>query len=380
MARLFSVLALSLIFWSSVSQAELKPEQISVAKLPAKLDPHWVWVNDIAFFNMIDGRAYLVNADDGSVLGMLSTGGFHDALLMPSDYSVIYSTDTFYSRGTRGVRTDVLSIFDPTTLDAVGEVILPPKQLLSIPTLVHMGLTDDDRFLLSYNFTPAQTVTVVDTKARKFIGEIDTAGCAFVYPGDARNVHMLCADGSLLTITLDDTGKAAKKSRSKQLFDPSKDLVNEDAVRDGSTWYFLSFQGDVYAFDGAGATPKLAKPWSLQTDADRTDNWLPGGYQLFAIHSASKRMYVLMHQGGPGSHKAPAEQIWVYDLVSKKRVQRIELEHHATSVNVSSDDKPLLYTVNLESPELQVLDAKTGKRLRGVELSATSTLTVIQTP
>ena len=380
MARPYLILALILTFLSSTLQAELVPEKLSVAELPAKPGPHWVWVNDIAFLNMIDGRAYLVNADNGQVLGMLSTGGFHDALLMPSDYSEIYSTDTFYSRGTRGVRTDVMSIFDPRTLDAVGEVILPPKQLLSIPTLVHMGLTDDDRFLLSYNFTPAQTLTVVDTKARKLIGEIDTAGCAFVFPGSARNVHMICADGSLLTITLDDAGKAANKSRSKQLFDPGKDLINEDGVRIGSTWYFVSYDGDVYSFEGSTATPKPGKSWSLQSDDDRADNWVPGGYQLFAIHGGTNRMYVLMHQGGPGTHKNPGSEIWVYDLASKKRMQRIELEHHATSVNVSKDDNPLLYTVSLESPVLRVLDAKTGKHLRGVELSATTTPTVIQIP
>ena len=37
-----------------------------------------------------------------------------------------------------------------------------------MPMLANTPLTDDSRFLLIYNFTPAQSVSVVDVPARKF--------------------------------------------------------------------------------------------------------------------------------------------------------------------------------------------------------------------
>ena len=57
-----------------------------------------------------------------------------------------------------------------------------------MPMLAQARLTDDDRFLLIYNYTPAQSVTVVDVPARKFVGEVDIAGCALVYPTGPRGV------------------------------------------------------------------------------------------------------------------------------------------------------------------------------------------------
>ena len=56
-----------------------------------------------------------------------------------------------------------------------------------MPMMANSELTDDERFLLIYNFNPAQSVTVVDTKTRKFVGEIETAGCALVYPTGPRS-------------------------------------------------------------------------------------------------------------------------------------------------------------------------------------------------
>ena len=43
MARPYLILALILTFLSSTLQAELVPEKLSVAELPAKPGPHWVW-------------------------------------------------------------------------------------------------------------------------------------------------------------------------------------------------------------------------------------------------------------------------------------------------------------------------------------------------
>lgn len=359
------------------ARAELAAEKIHTEQIPATPDPHWVWVNDVAAFG-IDGKAFLVDADAGRVLGMISGGAFHDALVLDPRWRAIYSTDTFLSRGTRGERTDVVTIHDPVTLAVAGEVQIPPKQLLSVPTPVGAQVTDDGRFVLVYNFTPAQSVSVVDVEARRFVGEIETPGCAMVYAAGPRRFLMLCANGALLVVTLDDAGRAAGKVETAPLFDPAQDLLHEDAVRVGDRWYFVSYRGDVYTVDVSGVGPRFEAPWPLQADGER-QTWRPGGYQLFTVHGPSGRMYTAMHRGGPGTHKQPGEEIWVHDLTSRERVARFEPVRAVTSLAVSRDDAPLLYAVNIEHPQLDVYDAGTGAHLRSVgELGLTPA--ALQTP
>src|SRR5262249_18802181 len=74
----------------------------------------------------------------------------------------IYAVETYYSRGTRGTRSDVVTHYDPRTLEPIGEIAIPPKRQAGVPMLSLTGLTDDQRFLVVYDFTPAQSVTVVD--------------------------------------------------------------------------------------------------------------------------------------------------------------------------------------------------------------------------
>src|SRR5438046_10405302 len=79
--------------------------------------------------------------------------------------------------------------------------------------------TDADRFLLIYNYTPAQSLTVVDTRSRKFVGEIEIAGCALVYPTGPRTFFSICGDGALLVTRLTDEGKVAGSARTAAFID-----------------------------------------------------------------------------------------------------------------------------------------------------------------
>jgi methylamine dehydrogenase heavy chain len=143
---------------------------MGVTKLPPP-GPHWFWADDFTLFNDIDGRSLLIDADSGKLLGMLATGVVFGKIDLPRDYHVIYSAETYYSRGSRGERTDVVSYYDPATLEFTGEVVIPPRRQTGLLPASVSGLTDDDRFLLVYNFNPAQSVTVVDVGARKVAAE-----------------------------------------------------------------------------------------------------------------------------------------------------------------------------------------------------------------
>jgi methylamine dehydrogenase heavy chain len=239
-------------------------------------------------------------------------------------------------------------------------------------------LTDDDRFLLIYNFNPTQSVTVVDTQLRKFVREIETPGCALIYPTGPRSFFSVCGDGSLSLVNLDDSG-AAQQKRTQPLFNMAADPVTEKAVRIGRIWYFVSFAGRIYPLE-AGPQQAAVKPtWWLTSDAERKAGWRPGGIQQLAVNSQKSRLYAIMHRGGVETHKDPGKDVWVFDLSTRQRVQQFALKKLATSIQLSSDAQPLLYSIFIDGTDLDIYDAASGKLLRTVEHVGT-TPTIMVTP
>jgi len=360
--------------------AALQPDPAGqVASLPATASPHWVWVNDMVFDHMSDGQARLIDGDTGKFLGLLSTGFGFERVVLAHDGRVIFSPETYFSRGTRGTRTDVVSLYDPVHLSVLGEIAIPPKRASAIPMMAESELTDDGRFLLVYNFTPAQSVSVIDTRSRRFVGEAETPGCALVYPTGPRSFFSICADGALLQVQLDELGHVASRTRSARMFDVTGDPVTEKAVRIGNTWLFVSFGGTMYPVQITAAGLQAGNRWSLLTSAERQQGWRPGGLQQLAVHTGSGRLYSIMHQGGPETHKAPGKQVWVYDLAQRRRIARIALQSLAASIQVTRDAKPLMFAAFMDSTVLDVYDAVSGRHLRSVE-DAGSTPMLLVTP
>jgi len=358
--------------------AQLRAEPEGVVEQLPRPGAHWVWVNDVSFFAFPDGRAFVVDGDRGKLLGMLSTGYGFTGVLVPKAGGVVYSPETYFSRGTRGTRTDVVTIYDAARLLPLGEIEIPPKRASVMPMPGAQALTDDDRFLLIYNFTPAQTVTVVDTRSRKFVGEIETAGCALVYPTGPRRFFSICGDGALLETSLTDTGTLAHRARTAELIDVLNDPLSEKGVRRGDTWLFASFEGMLHPLHATNAGVKAERTWPLFTAQELAQHWRTGGLQHLAVHAGSGRLFAIVHQGGPETHKDLGEQVWVYDLASHKHVQTIPTRNKIGSIQVSQDGQPLLFTCSLESNRLDIYDATSGKYLRSVEqLGQTPTMLVL---
>jgi methylamine dehydrogenase heavy chain len=358
----------------------LKPDPLGrVETLPDKPGTHWVWVSDMVWFAMPDGRATLVDADTGTMLGMLSTGYTFNSLSLPREFGEIYSAETYYSRYTRGDREDVVTVYDARDLAPIAEIGIPPKRASTTPKLSTASLTDDDRFMAVWNYTPAQSLSIVDLEAREFVGEVPMPGCALAFPAGARRFLALCGNGTVQPIVLDDQGQATAQGMSEQFFDVDADPVTEKGVRRGDQWYFVSYAGVLHTVDISGDEVEFPPTWSLVTDADRQESWRIGGIQHLAVHRAGKRLYALMHQGPKDTHHQAGTEVWVYDLDAQKRIQRFELIGPAASIEVSQDAKPLLYAVYPDVPELVVYDALTGAHLRTVaEISITPSL--IQLP
>lgn len=401
--------AMALLGCASLAAADLAVEPVGrVEALPEPPGAHWVVVSDILL-----RRAAVLDLDHGEFLGMLSTGFLSNAAVFPRDGSEFYLPETYYSRGSRGERTDMVTFYDASSLAPVGEVVIPPKRAINVLTTGNAGLSDDGRFLAVFNMTPATSLSVVDVRERRLAGEISTPGCSLVYPAGPRRFMMLCTDGALLTVSLDERGAEASKQRGRPFFDPESDPVTEKAVRVGDTWLFVSFAGIVHPIDVSGPTPTPGEPWSLLSDEERGDSWRVGGTQYLAVHEPSQRLYALVHRGGEHSHKHPGTELWVYDLGRHERVQRIELHNPGISIMsetiefgrdwpapfsgswdwlldhlpnpgigqiaVTPDAAPLLVTGSQLGGSVGVYDALTGELLRRVS-SGNLTTHTLQTP
>jgi methylamine dehydrogenase heavy chain len=378
-----------------------------VESLRAPLSPHLVWASDA-----LQRRIALADLESGELLGVIDGGYGITAALFARSRREIYVPETHYSRGSRGERTDVVTVYDALSLAPLAEVEIPPRRATNMLPSANAALTDDDRFLLVFNMTPATSVSVVDVERRAFAGEIATPGCSLVYAAGARRFLSPCADGALLVVTLDETGGEVAKARTGPFFDPQRDPVTEKAVRRGDEWLFVSFEGRLHAVDVSGPAPRFAEPWDLVESADRAERWRIGGHQHLAVHRATGRLYSLVHQGPPDTHKEPGSELWVYDLAARRRVQRIELRSPGLTylgvplefgqgwvwpldrlyelalsfaglapdqVAVTQDERPLLVTGADFSGSLGVYDALSGEFLRRVAPGNMTTL-ALQVP
>ncbi len=358
-------LFLFLVCFNGLAAAELAVETPTTKTLP---DPsgHWMWVSDLVFNAMEGGKAYLIDGDSGQMLGMLSTGYFFASALQDSDYQTIYAPEVYMSRGTRGERTDVITLYDPKTLEPIDEIIIPPKHFSGIPVVGHAAISSDDRFIAVYNFTPAQSVSIVDVANKKFLHEIETPGCAEVFATGSSAFNMICGDGAMLTLQLDDAGTVTT-ARSKKFFDPQADMIDDKMAPYGTSWAFFTMSGKVQMIDMANGTPVFAEPWSLFSPDQLADSWKLGGYQYATICESTGELYVLVHRGGKYTHKSPGVDVWVYDIKTKVRKRMISLSHAATSIHVTQDENPLLFSADAEHSGVRIYDANSGKHLHYVK-------------
>jgi methylamine dehydrogenase heavy chain len=356
---------LGLSAWcGSGALAQMPPEEgVKVRELPLA-GPHWVFVMNPFSGTLEVTSVYAVDGDSLQVLGQL-TGGIVSAFAVAPDHKQIYMADTYYSRGARGDRTDVLTIYDARHLAPTGEVILPTKRQLSIPDSSQMTVTPDGRFVLVANVTPATSVSLVDIQNRSVAGEIETSGCAEVLIAGPRRFVSVCSDGSMMTTEFDDNGKqTAQKRTAKPFFDVEKDPVFGVPARVGDDAYFVSYHGRVYPM-GLGSNPAVpAESWSLLSDDDKKAGWLPGGYEPVWGNAAKGLLFVLMHEGGGDwTHKKPGSEVWVYDVKGQKRIDRIVLPTLANAILVTQDDAPTLFALNAMNATLQAFSALDGRYL-----------------
>ncbi len=375
------LLALALLFGAAASRAAEEP--LAVGKiphsleLPARYPDSWVFAHDFNFNAIVDGKVAILDVAAGTrpYKGHLDAGQFA-SFLASRRRPELYVTQTFLSRRTYGERTDVLTIFDRRTLLPRAEIVLPPRRMQVVTQRNAFQLTPDEKWAFVMNFTPAASVTVVDLKARKVLGEIPTPACNFVFPTGKRGFSSLCGDGSLATFQLGKDASLDALQRSVPFIDIDADpLYVKNATLDGIT-YFPSFRGRVQPVDFRAKQPRLLPAWSLLEGAPPAERWAPGGWQVVA-GGAGGRLFVLMHRdASEGSHKYGGVEVWVFEAKTGRRIKRIPLQQWSVSIAVTKG-KPGYLVVTNQEMELDIYDSASGEWLRTLHVNASANPMVV---
>jgi methylamine dehydrogenase heavy chain len=317
-----------LICLSSMTQADVAPEPLGLTEtLPKPYASTWFWATDPLL-----RRVTLTDFNNDRALGTIDGGQMLTIpLFSKKNNREFYVPETHYSRGSRGVHTDIVTFYNVETLSPITEVIIPPKRAQNSMPIGNATLSDDEEFIAVFNMMPAQSISIVDVKKRRFVEEIETPGCSLVYGAGKHRFMMLCGDGSLMFVSLNTNGTLKDKKLSAKVFDPQADPITEKAARFGNVWHFVSFEGFVYAIDStvedvSTLSMQSIAPWSLFNNEEREEKWRIGGRQFIAIHEASQQLYVLMHQGEVDTHKDGGTDLWVYNLASKQKTASIGLQ------------------------------------------------------
>lgn len=366
-------------------------ERPGVATLDSPGD-HWVWIPD-----RLLAHSLLYDGDSGKVLGMIDSPSTltPQAPIISRARNEVYSVDVSYSRGNRGERIDFLSIYDLETLAYKEEIVFPTHAATGNTSIAYSSPIGT-RFIGVFNHFPATSVSILDLEERRFVEEIGVSGCSGIYSIDSSRFATLCGDGTVTVVELTEDGRKAALVHSEKFFDTLEDPVFTAAGRIGSRWIFVSFDGMVHSVDFSEATPKHTPPWSLrgnEEDGSKWRKWRPGGLQLITVHAASERLFVVMHEGGPGSHKDAGPEIWSFDLAKRKRIGRIKPPSLSAtflgellgmkagdfsftllnwilppdtvhSIAISQDAEPVLFMRHAELGAIGMVDPESGEVIR----------------
>ena len=99
---------------------------------------------------LVSSKVWILEGDTMQYKGMASAG-YTANLVLSHDMSAFYVTETYWPRGSRGDRTDVVTTYDAKTLNPTDEVILPKGRFLVVPKKYNAQISSDGRYLYSFN-------------------------------------------------------------------------------------------------------------------------------------------------------------------------------------------------------------------------------------
>jgi len=84
------------------------------------------------------------------------------------------------------------------------------------------------------------------------------------------------------------------------------------------------------------------------------------------VHEGTGLLYILMHQGEEYTHHDPGTEVWVFNLLTQRRIARMELEVETSNIMVTQESEPILI-ISDEEGGLHIYDALKLKLDRTIE-------------
>ncbi len=385
-AGLGAAIGAALILGAAAAELPVEPTP-AVAALPAHYPDTYVFLVDPNFFGIESGK--VVIADVGAevdhhkgAVGAAQFGFFAAAKTRPE----LYVAETFYARGQRGERTDVITIYDKSTLTVKGEIILPGAKRAQLLTEIGaFQLSADERFAFVYNFTPAASVTVVDLVNRKVAGEVDIPGCVHAFALRPTGFASLCGNGAVASTKLDASGRFVAQTMSAPFTDIDNDpMFTRPAIIENIA-YFPTYAGKIQPVDLSGPEAVPGEAWPIPAppveakkkksflkritgggdNAGDAGKRLPSGWQLTA-HDDAGRLYVIMRATQTtDDHDTGGDEVWVIDPKSKSLLNRLKLQADASIIEVTAGADPLLVAARPDF-SFDVYKANTGQWVRRI--------------
>lgn len=367
--------------------AELPVEPTpAIEVLPAQYPDTYVFLVDPNFFGMESGK--VVVADVGAeidhhkgAVGAAQFGFFAAATTRPE----LYVAETFYARGQRGERTDVLTIYDKSTLQPKGEIVLPGGKRAQVLTEAGaFQLSADERFAFVYNFTPAASVSVVDLVNRRVASEVDIPGCVHAFALRPTGFASLCGNGAVASTKLDASGKFVAQTMSAPFNDIDNDPMFTRPAIIGDIAYFPTYAGKIQPIDLSGPEAVPGEAWEIPAPPPevKKKSWrdripgigdkapasgkrLPSGWQL-AAHDDAGRLYLIMRATeNPDDHDTGGDEVWVIDPKAKTLLSRLKLQADASIIEVTAGADPLLVAARPDF-SFDVYKANSGQWVRRI--------------
>lgn len=355
--RVITFTSLCLMLTFSAANAQIQPQTMQPNEIMSEPGENWI-------MTVTSGAGYIFDASSGEMQGLISVSNQSPAVQPHPARGEFYAAGAFFSRGSYGERTDVLTIHDYENLSPIAEVEIPSKTT-ALPFRTYIGLLSGGNHVAVFNMTPAQSVSIVDVVNRNFVGEISTPGCALILPVANNDFMTICGDGTLMLIDVDESGNESNRTRSAKFFDVQDDAVYDHPVRTADGWLLVSHGGKAYEVSVSGADMNIGNPWDIVTAEDAEEGWWPGGRQLYSVHKDLGLAYISMHQGEKYTHHEPGSEIWVVSLEAQRRIARIEFETPVVSVMVTQEAEPLLMVFDSEGGT-HVYDALTFTHERSI--------------
>jgi hypothetical protein len=169
-----------------------------------------------------------------------------------------------------------------------------------------------------------------------------------------------------LSVKLDAAGAVAGRAESKAFNPLDTDPLFTASTTVAGIRYFPSLRGRIQPIDMRTDDVKILADWPLVSAAEAAAAWRPSGWQIVASDE-SKLLYVLMQADAhEGSHKDPATEVWIYNVVSKTRVKRLRLVRPGSSIALTHGAEPLLLVQAGE--RLDAYDVRDGSLVRSMDL------------